>query len=67
MWRTLLLGKLSISILASFVVGGICVTQPSRHAYGMTESARWIGVGIFFLTLGAAQVAVIIFLMNRKN
>lgn len=68
MWRAILLGKMSVFILASFVVGGICVTQPSRHEeYGLVESARWVGAGIFFLTLGFAQIAVIYFLMKRKK
>ena len=67
MWRTILLGKMSVSILASFVVGGICITQPSRAELGIAASARWTGLGIFFLTLGVAQIAVIYFLMKRKK
>ena len=68
MWRAILLGKMSVFILASFVVGAICVTHPSRHEeFGMVKSARWIGVGIFFLALGFTQIAVIYFLMKRKK
>ena len=68
MWRAILLGKMSVFILASFVVGGICVTQPLRHEeYSMVESARWIGVGIFFLILAFAQIAAIYLMMKKKK
>ena len=67
MWRALLLGKLSISILASLVVGGICFARPWRVeelTYG--QSAQWIGIGSFFFLLGLLQIAVI-FLLTRKK
>ena len=65
MWRSILLGKLGISILASFVVGGICVTRPRRVELDFAESSRWTGLGIFFLILGVAQIAVI-YLLTKK-
>ena len=66
MWRTILLGKLSISILASLIVGGICVSQPWRNEYTLAQTSRWIGLGVFFLLLAAAQVAAIYYLNRRK-
>ncbi len=66
MWRTILLGKLGVSILASLIVGGVCLSQPSRHEYTVLQASSWIGVGIFFLLLGIAQI-VAIYLMTRKN
>jgi hypothetical protein len=65
MWRTILLGKLSISILASLVVGGVCLTQPWRHEYTIFESSSWIAVGVFFLLLAVAQIAVT-YLLTKK-
>lgn len=67
MWRSILLGKMSVSILASFIVGWICITHPSRHEFSIGESARWIGAGLFFLFLGFAQIVVIYLLMKRKK
>ena len=66
MWRAILLGKLSFSILASFVVGAVCVSQPWRNEYTWVGSARWIGIGVFFLVLGLIQIWVIYFLMKKK-
>ena len=66
MWRTILLGKLGVSILASLIVGGVCVTQPWRNEYSIIQSTSWIGVGSFFLLLAVAQLAAIYFL-TRKN
>ena len=67
MWRAILLGKMSFSILASFVVGVVCASQPWRGQYTWVGSARWIGVGVFFLALGLIQIWVIYFLMKRKT
>jgi len=67
MWRALLLGKLTVSILASFIVGVICVSQPWRHEYSMMASARWIGTGAFLLVLSAVQIWVIYFLMKKRT
>lgn len=67
MWRTILLGKMSISILASLVVGGICFMYPARNELGIAESAQWRGLGVFFLLLGIGQIAAIYFMMRRKK
>lgn len=67
MWRAILLGKLSVSILASLVVGGICISRPWRVAeLTLSQSAQWIGVGSFFLLLGILQI-VVVFLLTRKK
>ena len=66
MWRTILLGKLAISILASIVVGALCVSRPWRVDLTVVESAQWMGIGIFFLVLAVGQVAVV-FLLTRKK
>ena len=67
MWRAILLGKLSVSILASIIVGVICVTRPSRVELELIESWRWTGLGVFFLVLASAQIAAIYFLMKKKK
>jgi hypothetical protein len=66
MWRTILLGKLSISILASAIVGAICVTQPGRGEYSAGQISQWIGLGVFFILLSIVQVVVIYFLFRKK-
>ncbi len=65
MLRILLLGKLTVSILASFVVGGICVSRPSRVELPVAESTRWTALGIFFLALGVVQIGVIYYLLRK--
>ena len=67
MWRTILLGKLSISILASLIVGGVCISQPWRNEFGIAQTSQWIGLGIFFIVLGIAQIAATYFLMKKKK
>jgi len=67
MLRTLLLGKLTVSIAASLIVGTICVTRPSRIELPIAESARWVALGIFFLILGVAQIAVIYYLTKKPR
>ena len=62
MWRSVLLGKLAISISATLIVGGLCASRPWRVEMPMFESARWIGIGVFFILLAVLQVAVIYFL-----
>jgi hypothetical protein len=67
MWRALLLGKLSVSILASLVVGGICIARPWRvEELTFRQSAQWIGIGSFFVLLGILQIAVV-YLLTRKK
>ncbi|MFK7769386.1 MAG: hypothetical protein AB8B55_19340 [Mariniblastus sp.] len=67
MWRTILLGKLSISILASLIVGWICIGQPWQNEFGLLESSKWIALGVFFFLLGIGQIATIYFLMKKSS
>ena len=65
MWRTILLGKLGISILASLIVGFVCVSQPWRAEYTIGQASSWIGVGIFFLVLSICQILAV-YLMTKR-
>lgn len=67
MWRTILLGKLAISIIATFVVGAACASRPWRVELTMTETAQWIGIGVFFILLGLLQIATIYLLMRKSK
>lgn len=67
MWRTILLSKLGISILASLLIGGVCLTQPWRGVYTLTQTTQWIGVGVFFVVLGIIQVTVVYLLFRKKQ
>ena len=66
MWRSVLLGKLAISISATLIVGGLCASRPWRVEMPMLESAQWIGIGCFFILLAVLQV-VVIFLLRRPD
>lgn len=65
MWRTILLGKLAVSILASVFVGGYCIQHARTENFDMVESLQWWAIGIFFLLLAVVQVGVVV-LLNRK-
>ena len=67
MWRAILLGKLSISILASLIVGAVCISQPSRDETGVIDTWKWIGLGVFFFLLALGQIASIYFMTKRKK
>ena len=66
MWRTILLGKLGVSIAASIGVGILCLRQQPQDA-GWMEIWQWRGLGVFFLVLAVAQVAAIYFMLRRKK
>ncbi len=66
MLRKFLLGKMSVSILASLLVGAICLSQPCRNSYEFPESARWIGIGIFFLLLGLVLIVAMVLMLWRR-
>lgn len=66
MWRTLLTGKLTISILASCFIGYLCLMHPEKHDIAASGAARWYALGIFFLVLSVAQVAAVFLLVKRK-
>ncbi len=65
MWRSLLLGKLSVAILASLAIGAICISQPWRVTGPLNESLGWFATGAFFLVLGIGLLLAV-FLMFRK-
>lgn len=67
MWRSLLLGKLAISIAVSLLVGGysIWILQSSDLTRG--EFYSWLSVGIFFLALAVVQLLMIAFLFRKKK
>ncbi len=67
MWRTILLGKLGISILASFLVGGVCLSQPGRGEYTLIQTIQWLGVGVFFVCLGIGQLMAVYFLIRKPK
>ncbi|MFT5300372.1 MAG: hypothetical protein ACI87E_000254 [Mariniblastus sp.] len=67
MWRTLLLGKLTISILASLAVGGLCLAHPYQTELGFAAATRWTGLGVFFLLLSVAQVLAVVLLFRKKS
>ena len=66
MFRSLLLGKLAISVVLSLLMGGYGIYLSRGSDLTTTEYASWLGLGIFFLVLGAAQM-VMVFLMLRKR
>ncbi|MEM7785762.1 MAG: hypothetical protein AAF623_20615 [Planctomycetota bacterium] len=66
MWRTILLGKLTVSILASIVVGVVCCYQTDSEA-GLVDSFRWYGLGAFFIFLAILQVIAIYLMLRRKS
>ena len=67
MWRTILLGKMAISILASIAVGVVCIMHGQDAEFTLSQSAKWIGIGTFFCLLAIVQVAVVYFLSRKKK
>ncbi|MDA7885171.1 hypothetical protein N9B12_01005 [bacterium] len=66
MWRTLLTGKLTISILASCFIGYLCLNHPAKHQIVAPASTRWYALGLFFFALAVAQVTAIVLLSKRR-
>lgn|GEM_PF-1488143 len=66
MWRTLLTGKLTISILASCFVGYLCLMHPAKHEVEASATARWYALGVFFFVLAIAQVTAVVLISKRK-
>lgn len=67
MWRSLLLGKLSVAILASLAVGAICISRPWRIPGPLNESLGWFVTGAFFLLLGLGLVLAIFFMFRKPK
>ena len=67
MWRSFLLGKLSISIVVSFLVGGYGIWCAQSPEIAASEFYSWLGLGIFFLLLGAVQLGLALMMFRRKK
>jgi len=67
MWRSLLLGKLAISIGVSLLVGGYCMWSLQNPDLGRSEYFSWLGVGVFFLLLAVVQVAMVAIMFRKKK
>ena len=67
MWRSIVLGKLVISIVASIVIGVICFGLSRDPGGGMVESGQWLLLSIFFFALAISFAAVIFLLFYRKK
>lgn len=66
MWRTILLGKMAISIIASIVVGVVCIQRAGKEDFTLTQTTQWMSIGVFFCVLAIAQVGVIYFLQKKR-
>lgn len=67
MWRSLLLGKIAISIVVSFLIGGYCIWSLQKPDLGRSEFSSWLGVGIFFLLLAGVQIAMVAMMFRKKK
>ena len=67
MWRSLLLGKLAISIAVSLAMGGFCIWSLQKPDLGRSEFSSWLGVGVFFLALGMVQIAMVAMMLRKKK
>lgn len=67
MWRSLLLGKLALSIVVSLLVGGYGIWCSQQPGVSGTEYSSWLGVGIFFLVLGVAQILMVPLMFRKKK
>lgn len=67
MWRSFLLGKLAISIVVSLLVGGYGIWYAQRPNVEGSEYYSWIGLGVFFLLLGAVQIAMALMMFRKKK
>ncbi len=68
MWRSLLLGKLAISIAISLLVGGYSVWHSQKTAdLSNSEYYSWFGVGVFFLVLAVVQILMIGVMFRKKK
>ena len=67
MWRSFLLGKISVVTIASLIVGVICFSHPWRIPEPLPESIRWIATGAFFLGLSAGLLLTIFILVRKPK
>ena len=67
MWRSLLLGKLAISIVVSLLVAGYAIWSSQKPDLSTSEYSSWMGVGIFFLVLGLIQLVMVPLMFRKKK
>ena len=70
MWRSLLLGKLAISIVLTLALSGYSfyrVGGDSANSMTTSEYASWLGVGCFFLVLGLIQIGMIAVMFRKRR
>ncbi len=66
MWRSIVLGKLIISIIASIIIGSICINASRQADETLASSTQWMLLGLFFFGL-AISFSTVIFLLFRKK
>lgn len=67
MFRSLLLGKLAISISVSLLIGGYGIWQLQQAQIEGSEYFSWLGVAVFFLALAIVQAVMIVFMFRKKK
>ncbi len=70
MWRSILLGKLSISIVLSLALSGYSlyhVSGSSAATMTTSEYSGWIGVGAFFFLLGFLQLGMLAVMFRKRR
>jgi hypothetical protein len=67
MWRSLLLGKLAISIVISLVIGGYSIWSLQKPDFPRDEYYSWLSVGVFFLILAALQLVMVAIMFRKKK
>ena len=67
MWRSLLLGKLAISIAVSLLVGGYGIWNLQNSDLSRTEYYSWMGVGVFFFLLAIVQLVMMAMMFRKKK
>jgi len=67
MWRTIVLGKLIISIIASIIIGFICIVSARQPDQTIAASTQWWLLGFFFLGLAISFATVMYLLFYRKK
>lgn len=65
MWRTIVLGKLFVSTLASFVVAVICFQIAGHEKHTAMDATRWYCLSGFFAILGVSFIGVVYLLFKR--
>jgi hypothetical protein len=67
MWRSLLLGKISISVAISSIIGAYGFWQLSTGKIPEEEYSSWLGVACFFSALAAVQLVLVVLMFRKKK